>query len=98
MSEYISYGTGLNSVWKRLHSFWDVPVGDMSIYLCESRPCVEKIIVIAHNARVFDIHFILKNYSSEMASVDHERNKNYVHASGAYSVPRQQFVSTLRVT
>jgi hypothetical protein len=60
MSEYISYGTGLHLVWKSVHSFWDVPVGDMLIYLCESRPWVEKIIVIAHNARGFDIHFILK--------------------------------------
>jgi len=35
---------------KRIHSFWDDPVGDRLSYLCESRPWVEKIIVIAHNA------------------------------------------------
>ena len=34
---------------KRKHSFWDNPVGDMLNYLCESRPWVEKITVIAHN-------------------------------------------------
>jgi len=44
---------------KRIHSFWDDPVGDMLSYLCESRPWLEKIIVIAHNAKAFDLHFIL---------------------------------------
>jgi DNA polymerase III alpha subunit (gram-positive type) len=31
----------------------------MLSYLCESRPWVERIIVIAHNAKAFDLHFIL---------------------------------------
>jgi len=31
----------------------------MLSYLCESRHWVEKIIVIAHNAKAFDLHFIL---------------------------------------
>jgi len=31
----------------------------MLIYLCESRPWVEKIVVIAHNAKAFELHFIL---------------------------------------
>jgi len=34
-------------------------VGDMLSYLCESRPWEEKIVVIAHNAKAFDLHFIL---------------------------------------
>jgi hypothetical protein len=34
-------------------------VGDVLSYLCESRPWVEKIIVIAHNAKTSDLHFIL---------------------------------------
>jgi DNA polymerase III alpha subunit (gram-positive type) len=44
---------------KHIHSFWDDTVGDMLSYLCESRPWVEKIIVIAHNAKAFELHFIL---------------------------------------
>ena len=44
---------------KSKHSFWDDPVGDMLSYMCESRPWVEMIIVIAHNARAYDLHFIL---------------------------------------
>ena len=39
--------------------FWDDPVGDLLIYLCEPRPCVKEIIAIAHNAKAFDLHFIL---------------------------------------
>jgi hypothetical protein len=44
---------------KRIHSFWDDPEGDMLSYLCESRPWVGKKIVIAHNAKAFDLHSIL---------------------------------------
>ena len=45
---------------KRIHSFWDDPVGDMFNYLRESRHWVEKIIVNAHNAKAFDLQFFLK--------------------------------------
>jgi hypothetical protein len=38
---------------KRKHSFWDDPVGDMP------RPLVKKFVAIAHNAKAFDLHFIL---------------------------------------
>jgi len=43
----------------RKHSFWDYPVGSMESYLCEPRPWVNKVIAIAHNAKAFDLHFIL---------------------------------------
>jgi hypothetical protein len=45
---------------KRKHTFWDDPVSDMLAYLCEPRPWVKKIVAIAHNAKAFDLHFILK--------------------------------------
>jgi len=32
---------------------------DMLNYLCKPRPCANKIVVIAHNAKAFDLHFIL---------------------------------------
>jgi hypothetical protein len=57
--ENIGYKTGLYSLRQTHKSFWDDPVGDMLGYLCESRPWAEKIVVIAHNAKAFDLHFIL---------------------------------------
>ena len=42
-----------------IHSYWDDPVGDMLSYLCESRPWVEKIVLFAHNAKAFELHFNL---------------------------------------
>jgi len=44
---------------RRKHTFWDDPVGDLLTYLCKSRPWCNKIVAIAHNAKVFDLHFIL---------------------------------------
>jgi hypothetical protein len=44
---------------KRKHSFWDDPAGDMLSYLCEPQPWVSKIVVVAHNAKASDLHFIL---------------------------------------
>ena len=41
------------------NSFWDNPVDDMLSYLFQSRQWAKKIIVIAHNAKAFDLHFIL---------------------------------------
>ena len=39
-----------------------------------------------------------QSYFSEMESgADYERNENYMHASGAFSVPRQRFIPTVRV-
>jgi len=43
----------------RNHSFFDDPVGDLLSYLCEPRQWCEKVVAIAHNAIVFDAHFIL---------------------------------------
>jgi hypothetical protein len=44
---------------RRRHSFWNDPVGDLLTYLCEPRPWASKIVAIAHNAKAFDLHFIL---------------------------------------
>jgi hypothetical protein len=44
---------------KRKHSSWDDTVGDLLSYLCETRPWCNKVIAIAHNAKAFDLHFIL---------------------------------------
>jgi hypothetical protein len=35
------------------------PVGDLLTYPCEPRPWASKIVAIAHNAKAFDLHFIL---------------------------------------
>jgi len=43
----------------RKHTFLADPVGDMLMYLCEPLPWVKKVVTIAHNAKAFDLHFIL---------------------------------------
>jgi len=45
--------------WRRKHTFWDAPVGDLLTYLCKSKPWCNKIVVIGHNAKAFYLHFIL---------------------------------------
>ena len=37
----------------------DHPAGDMLTYLCKPPPWANKIVTIAHNAKAFDLHFIL---------------------------------------
>jgi hypothetical protein len=44
---------------KRKNSLWVDPVGDMLIYLCDERPWYKQIFAIAHNAKAFDVYFIL---------------------------------------
>jgi hypothetical protein len=44
---------------RRRHYYWNDPVGDHLTYLCEPCPWDNKIVVIAHNAKAFDLHFIL---------------------------------------
>jgi hypothetical protein len=43
----------------RRHSFREDPVWDMLAYLCELRPWADRVVAIAHNAKAFDLHFIL---------------------------------------
>jgi hypothetical protein len=38
---------------------WQDPVGDLVSYLCEQWQWVNKVIAIAHNAKSFDLHFII---------------------------------------
>jgi hypothetical protein len=44
---------------KRKHSFWNDPVGDLLSYMCKPRSWANKVIAIAHNAKSFNLHFIL---------------------------------------
>jgi len=44
---------------QKKHSFWTDPVGDLLTYLCKPRPWAKKVVAIAHNAKAFDLHFIL---------------------------------------
>ena len=44
---------------RRKHTFCDDPVADLLTYLCEPRPRTTKIVLIANNAKAFDLHFIL---------------------------------------
>jgi hypothetical protein len=42
---------------KLKHSFWENPVGDLLSYLCQDRSWCKQIIVIAHNAKAFNLLF-----------------------------------------
>ena len=44
---------------KRRNSFRDDPVGDPLTYLCEPHTWANKIMAILHNAKVFDLHYIV---------------------------------------
>jgi hypothetical protein len=44
---------------RRQHAFWDDTIGDLLSYLCEPRPWVNKVVVIALDAQAFDSQFIL---------------------------------------
>ena len=44
---------------QRKHSFWADSVGDLLTYLCKPRPWAKKVVAIAHNAKAFDLHFII---------------------------------------
>jgi hypothetical protein len=44
---------------KRKHTFWEDPIGELLNYLCEPRPWANKVVAIAHNAKAYDLHFIL---------------------------------------
>jgi hypothetical protein len=44
---------------RRKHTFWDDPVGDLLTYLCKFSTWCDKIVAIAHNAKAFDLHFLL---------------------------------------
>jgi len=59
---------------KRKHAFWDDPYGKMLLYLSEPRPWANKIVAIAHNAKTFDLHFILKR--AILLKWKHELNMN----------------------
>jgi len=41
------------------HFFCVDSIGDILIYLCESRPWAKKKVALAHIAKAFDLHFIL---------------------------------------
>jgi len=44
---------------QRKHWFWDDLVGEMLTYLCKPRPRANNIVATAHNAKAFNLHFIL---------------------------------------
>jgi hypothetical protein len=44
---------------KRQHAFYNDPVRNMLSYLYGPRPWVKEIMAIAHNAKAFDLQFIL---------------------------------------
>jgi hypothetical protein len=44
---------------KRKHSFWTDPVGDLISYAFKSSPWADRVVAVAHNAKAFDLLFVL---------------------------------------
>jgi len=44
---------------ERKHSFWTDPVGDLISYTFKSKPWADRIVAIAHNAKAFNLLFVL---------------------------------------
>jgi hypothetical protein len=81
---------------KRKHSFWVDPVGDVLSYLCEPQPWAKKIIAVSHNAKVFDLHFILNRaillkWQPELIM----NGLKIVYENGAPRIPRLRLIYTV---
>ena len=58
MQDYID--TDSERCGRRLHLYYEDPVGDLLSYICEPRPWCNKVVAITHNAKAFDSQFIIK--------------------------------------
>ena len=47
---------------KRVHVFWEDPIGKFIEYLRLSRQFADKIYVISHNSRGYDVQFLLRRF------------------------------------
>jgi len=59
MREHSDINIDCEHCGRRKHTFWDDPVGYLLTYLCTARHWCNKVVAIAHNAKAFDLHFIL---------------------------------------
>jgi hypothetical protein len=80
---------------KRQHAFFEDPVADVLTYFCKPRPCCNKVLAIAHNAKAFDSHFILNRaallkWRTQFFS---EWLKNCLYEDRANDVFRFRFIS-----
>ena len=95
MRENIGYRTELNSVWQTHTILLGRPSGryvDLFELILTFARKDSRDRSYCEGLR-HPIHS-KQSYYSEMASgADYELNENYVHASGAFSLPRQRFIS-----
>ena len=47
---------------KRIHTFWQDPVGKFIDYLRQSRPFADKVYVISYNSRGYDAQYLLRSF------------------------------------
>ena len=47
---------------KRIHAFWQDPVGKFIEYLRQSRPIAEKFYIISQNSSGYDAQFLLREF------------------------------------
>ena len=82
---------------KRRYSFWDDPVGDLLTFPFEPRPWANKIVAIVHNAKAFDLHFILNRAIMLKWKPGLITNglKNHKYQNGASSIFGQRVLSPM---
>ena len=56
---------------------------------CKPRPWASEIVAIAHNANLFDLHFILNRAILLKWKPEHELPKNHKYLNGAPSIGRR---------
>jgi len=75
--------------------FWTDPVGDLISYFLKSRPWADRIVVIAHNAKFFDLLFVLNRLGEvDARAPHHERAEDNVPEGRECHVVRQPQLSS----
>ena len=65
-------------------------MGDLLTYLCEPRPWVKQTIAVAHNAKPFNLHFIISRAAllKRKNGARDERPEDNINEDGTYEVHR----------
>jgi hypothetical protein len=61
-----------------MQSFWTDPVGDLISHTFKSRPCPDRVVATAHNAKAFDLNCAESTGKDEIAARRYERTEDYV--------------------
>jgi hypothetical protein len=94
----------------RKHSFCTDPVGDLISYTFKYRPWADGIVTIAHNAKAFDLHFVLNRLvwvkrlpellimNGQNIICSKEENVAWLDSLNYLAMPPRKFPETLVLT